>query len=34
MTHTLEFRAGILETYPDVFTPEVLAALRALCGLN
>ena len=34
MSHTLEFRAGILEAYPDVFTPEVLAALEALAPLD
>ena len=34
MTTSLEFRAGILAQYPDVFTPEVLRALEALAPLN
>jgi len=34
MTTTLEFRAGILECYPDVYTPEVLRALEVLAPLN
>lgn len=34
MTTTLEFRAGILADYPDVYTPEVLCALEALAPLN
>ncbi|MCE1203069.1 MAG: hypothetical protein LWW79_00445 [Holophagaceae bacterium] len=34
MTTSLEFRAGILAQYPDVYTPEVLRALEALAPLN
>jgi len=34
MTISLEFRAGILARYPDVYTPEVLRALEALAPLN
>jgi len=34
MTTSLEFRAGILAQYPDVFTPEALRALEALAPLN
>jgi len=34
MPTTLEFRAGILADYPDVYTPEVLRALEVLAPLN
>ena len=34
MTTSLEFRAGILAKYPDVYTPEVLRALEVLAPLN
>jgi malate synthase len=34
MSMTLEFRAGILAKYPDVYTPEVLRALEVLAPLN
>jgi len=34
MTTTLEFRAGILAAYPDVYTPEVLRALEVLAPLD
>ncbi|MFN7958534.1 MAG: hypothetical protein U0P46_09460 [Holophagaceae bacterium] len=34
MTTSLEFRAGILARYPDVYTPEVLRALEALAPLD
>jgi malate synthase len=34
MTTPLEFRSGILEAYPDVFTPEALRALEALAPLD
>jgi len=34
MTTTLEFQAGILEHYADVFTPEALRALEALAPFN
>ena len=34
MIPTLEIRSGILKDYPDVYTPEVLAALEALAPLN
>jgi len=30
----IEFRSGIREAYPDVYTPEVLRALEALAPLN
>jgi malate synthase len=32
--HTLEFRGGLERQYPDVYTPEVMAALAALAPLN
>jgi len=31
---TLEFRDGLLQAYPEVYTPEVMAALSALAGFN
>ncbi len=34
MDRTLEFRAGTLQTYPDVYTPAALAALQTLAPLN
>ncbi len=34
MTTTLEFQSGILNDYPDVFTPEALRALKVLAPLN
>ncbi|WP_306591515.1 hypothetical protein [Geothrix sp. 21YS21S-4] len=34
MTTTLEFRAGVLADYADVYTPEVLRALEALAPLD
>ncbi|BDU69997.1 malate synthase [Geothrix oryzae] len=34
MTHSLEFRAGILARYEDVYTPEALRALEALAPLD
>ncbi len=34
MTTSLEFRAGTLAQYPDVYTPEVVRALEALAPLN
>ncbi len=34
MAPSLECRAGILEAYPDVLTPEVLSALEALAPLE
>ena len=34
MTDALEFRRGILTTYPDVYTPEVLRALEVLAPLD
>ena len=34
MPSTLEFRDGVLSTYPDVYTPEALAALEALAPLD
>ncbi len=34
MNRTLEFRAGVLESYPDVLTAEARAALVALAPLN
>jgi malate synthase len=32
--HTLEIRGGLERQYPDVYTPEVMAALTALAPLN
>jgi malate synthase len=34
MTRLLEYRKGVLDAYPDVFTPAVLRALEALAPLN
>src|SRR5436190_768145 len=34
MDRTLEFRAGVLGSYPDVLTPEAQAALAALAPLD
>ena len=34
MTSILEFRPGLLAAYPEVFTPEALAALEALAPFN
>jgi malate synthase len=34
MGHALEFRTGILEQYPDVYTKEALDALEALAPFN
>jgi malate synthase len=34
MTYGLEFRNGVLEAYPDVFTAEALRALEALAPLD
>ena len=31
---TLEIRGNLKSAYPDVFTPEVVAALEALAGLD
>lgn len=31
---TLEFRAGVRNAYPDVYTPEAVAAIEALAPLN
>lgn len=34
MTRRLDYRAGVLETYADVYTPAVLEALEVLAPLN
>lgn len=34
MTTKLEYRDGVLQAYPDVYTPAALAALEALAPLN
>jgi malate synthase len=34
MTRRLEFRRGVREAYPDVFTPEALRAIEALAPLD
>jgi malate synthase len=34
MSHELQYRAGVLEAYPDVLTPEVRAALDAVAPLE
>ncbi|MFA6954658.1 MAG: malate synthase [Thermoanaerobaculia bacterium] len=34
MNRPLEFRTGVLEAYPDVFTPAAMSALTALAPLN
>ena len=34
MTRKLEFREGVLQAYPDVYTPAALEALEALAPLN
>ncbi|QQR73500.1 MAG: malate synthase [Holophagales bacterium] len=34
MTRTLELRAPLLQAYPDVYTPEALAALEALAPFD
>ncbi len=34
MTHRLEYRAGVLKAYPEVYTPAALEALEALAPLN
>ena len=34
MSHQLQHRAGVLEAYPDVYTPEAVAALAALAHLE
>src|SRR5262245_1324394 len=34
MTIRLQYRGGVIETYPDVFTPAALEALEALAPLN
>ena len=34
MNQSLEFRDGILESYPDIYTPAALAALEVLAPLN
>ena len=34
MGQTLEFRSGVREAYPDVYTPTAVAALEALAPLN
>lgn len=34
MVRKLDFRATTLQSYPDVYTPAVLAALDALAPLN
>ena len=34
MSRELQYRAGVLEAYPDVFTPEALAAIEALAPLE
>ena len=34
MTHRLRFRTGVLEAYPEVFTPIVLETLGVLAPLN
>src|SRR3984893_19192286 len=33
-TRSLEIRAGLENAYPDVFTPEAVAALEALAGFD
>ena len=32
--HTLQIRRGVTQAYPDIYTPEALAALAALAHLN
>src|SRR5437879_5412441 len=34
MAQTLEFRDGVLQAYPDVFTSDVLDSLQALAPLD
>jgi malate synthase len=34
MTRLLDYRNGVLDAYPDVYTPAVLGALEALAPLN
>ena len=34
MTSKLDYRNGVLEAYPDVFTPAALKALDVLAPLN
>src|SRR5215470_2780394 len=34
MNRILEFRANVLQTYPDIYTPAALEALETLAPLN
>ena len=34
MSHELQYRSGVLEAYPDVYTPEAREALAALASLE